>query len=657
MKWNIWRLVITISVIQVFRTTSNDFLNHEQVVVTYLTTIIDTYFETRKPIVIVNLVPNITNVTTRTLHTDNHVYQDISLLQEIFKQIHNKLSWQIIVYNEIKDVTNEDIVLHCGYIFYFGFHEEESELVDTLYDQIENLKRSKSWNARGKFIIYLSTPNTQTQKTLAQNMCEMLWEEANIANVLIIIAKANTAPQTNRTETSMFNTYTWFPYERISENKTVTLNDCVFDTESICNMFPSKVPQNFWGLSFKVGTLGPEPYVIKKNNASEQEESAGLQVEGIAVHLLNIIARKINATLVFNEPYSVLSGENTITLFGELVSGTNDILAGVIPDVAPICAFSDPSIRVIYDTGKWLVPCPNPIHRVQRITTMFNVSVWVTIGLVFVVTSLITWYQARRNNSTERESSAYRHSPESFQNLWAVLIGISVPQLPTTNVIRVVFITFVVYSLAITTIFQAFFTTFLIEPGYEKGFDSIESVINSKLPYGQISYGDEAMQFIIYEVLDQFRDRKIYCPDLVYCVEKVLFEKKWATLINQYFPYYLTRRRGIAKESKVVCFLDEIFLSTGLSLAVRKGNPLLAVFNKYLYWGIEGGLLEEYWSRLKHEVNLKAKIEEEGDTYFVFSMTHLSPIFIVLLIGCCFSAIVFVAEILTNCITKRFIPP
>ena len=105
-----------------------------------------------------------------------------------------------------------------------------------------------------------------------------------------------------------------------------------------------------------------------------------------------------------------------------------------------------------------------------------------------------------------------------------MLIGNSVPQMPTGSAVTIVFITSVAYTMATTTIFQAFFTTFLIEPGYEKGFDSIESVINSKLPYGQISYGDEAMQFIIYEVLDQFRDRKIYCPDLVYCVEKVLFE-------------------------------------------------------------------------------------------------------------------------------------
>jgi len=63
MKWNVWRFVITISEIQLFGATSNDFLNHEQVVVTNLRTIFETYFETGKP----NYMRNITNVTTRTL--------------------------------------------------------------------------------------------------------------------------------------------------------------------------------------------------------------------------------------------------------------------------------------------------------------------------------------------------------------------------------------------------------------------------------------------------------------------------------------------------------------------------------------------------------------------------------------------------------------
>ena len=655
MEWKLWRCVITISVLQFLSVGSNDLLIGDNTVDSIINNIINTCFETGKIIVILNLATNNTNTKTRTSLNANHVSQDnVSLLQRTLQEIHNKTLWQILIYNEfyLHEETRENFILHYGYLFYIGFYEGETDVEDIFYDQIYNLKKSKSWNSRGKFMIYLSTRNTETQKTLSENLFKILWEEANIANVLIIISKVNPTEETNKTKRNTFSTYTWFPYERRAEEKMVTLNDCVFSKEITCDMFPSKVPQDFLGLSFKVGAMGPEPYVIARNNISEQEGSTELQVEGLTVHLLNIIARKINSTIIFNELYHVITTDNTISILENLLSGKIDIIAGFFPDVEPMYQFADPSIRYIYDTMRWLVPCPNPIPRVQRITNMFKLSLWVTISLIFAVTSLMIWYQARSPKSVKRESIAYRHLPESFQNLWAVLIGISVPQLPTTNVIRIVFITYVIFSLAITTIFQAFFTTFLIEPGYEKGFDSVESVIESKLPYGETTYGREIMKHVTYEIVDNFKDRKKHCPSYAYCAEKVLFERKWATLVAEYFPYYIARRRGISKESEVVCYLDEIVMTGALSFGFPKGSPLLEVFNKYLYWCIEGGFLEEYWSRVKHDVNLKAKIEDENETYFVFSLLHLSPVFVLLFIGCCFSVVVFVAEILTKYITK-----
>ena len=209
MEWKLWRCVITISVLQFLSVASNDLLIGDNTVDSIINNIINTCFETGKIIVILNLATNNTNTKTRTSLNANHVSQDnVSLLQRTLQEIHNKTLWQILIYNEfyLHEETRENFILHYGYLFYIGFYEGETDVEDIFYDQIYNLKKSKSWNSRGKFMIYLSTRNTETQKTLSENLFKILWEEANIANVLIIISKVNTTEETNKTKSNTFST-------------------------------------------------------------------------------------------------------------------------------------------------------------------------------------------------------------------------------------------------------------------------------------------------------------------------------------------------------------------------------------------------------------------------------------------------------------------
>ena len=136
--------------------------------------------------------------------------------------------------------------------------------------------------------------------------------------------------------------------------------------------------------------------------------------------------------------------------------------------------------------------------------------------------------------------------------------------------------------------------------------------------------------------------------DLWECSRSVIFDRKTFTLISSYFPKYLARVEGFQDESKIVCFLDKSFMFFSLGVALRKGSPLLSRLNEILTGCIEGGLLEIYWSRLKHKVNLKASVSDEDSEYVVFSLTHLSPIFIVLVFGYILSLFMFVIEIMIN---------
>jgi hypothetical protein len=44
--------------------------------------------------------------------------------------------------------------------------------------------------------------------------------------------------------------------------------------------------------------------------------------------------------------------------------------------------------------------------------------------------------------------------------------------------------------------------------------------------------------------------------------------------------------------------------------------------------------------------------EADGDVYFPFTVSHLKPAFVVLLVGTVLSSVVFIGELIVNCLCK-----
>jgi hypothetical protein len=71
---------------------------------------------------------------------------------------------------------------------------------------------------------------------------------------------------------------------------------------------------------------------------------------------------------------------------------------------------------------------------------------------------------------------------------------------------------------------------------------------------------------------------------------------------------------------------------------------------------LEAGLQERLWTELQHAAALRGggKLSEAaGDMFFPFSVSHLLPAFVVLLVGTVFSSVVFIGELIMNCLCKR----
>jgi hypothetical protein len=71
---------------------------------------------------------------------------------------------------------------------------------------------------------------------------------------------------------------------------------------------------------------------------------------------------------------------------------------------------------------------------------------------------------------------------------------------------------------------------------------------------------------------------------------------------------------------------------------------------------LEGGLLEKDWTELQHRATFRGGgrlREAAGDVFFAFFVSHIMLAFVVLLVGPVLSSVVFIGELIVNCLYKR----
>jgi hypothetical protein len=207
-----------------------------------------------------------------------------------------------------------------------------------------------------------------------------------------------------------------------------------------------------------------------------------------------------------------------------------------------------------------------------------------------------------------------------------------------------------------STVFQAFFTSYLVEPGYGKKFETFDDLLNSSLVYGH----NDAMELILmstsYEDHRSFHtSRRQGCNDIVECMTRIANNSQLCTISSPRISQYLASEMGIRETSTFFCTLEENVLSSGLISLLNNGSPFLNRLNVMTRRSMEGGLLERYWAQLLWITSLRSKMtvgDVEEDLYFVFSLSHLSPAFCVLGFGYVLSSAVFLVEVLVKRIAK-----
>jgi len=105
---------------------------------------------------------------------------------------------------------------------------------------------------------------------------------------------------------------------------------------------------------------------------------------------------------------------------------------------------------------------------------------------VLLLTTAVFWCAGNGPyRSVCNETHTYHSLSNCFHNAWAVFVAVSVPQQPKTSSLRVFFFLYVCFCFAISTVFQAFFVSYLVEPKYGKKMETLDEILDKDVDWSK----------------------------------------------------------------------------------------------------------------------------------------------------------------------------
>ena len=114
---------------------------------------------------------------------------------------------------------------------------------------------------------------------------------------------------------------------------------------------------------------------------------------------------------------------------------------------------------------------------------MLSVEVWLVLIISMVMETIATKRVGRYSCTSEWQG--YKTLTSSLTNIWALFQGLSMSTMPRATSRLSLYLAWVCFSLAFSTVSQAFLKTFLVDSGYKTPIQNTDELFSSgiKLVY------------------------------------------------------------------------------------------------------------------------------------------------------------------------------
>ena len=489
--------------------------------------------------------------------------------------------------------------------------------------QAEMLYARSSWDSRGLFLIVF-TVKVPNSEELAISIIRELWQIGRVYNVVVVVQQDD-----------LLNLYTWFPYsshDNCGDVKNVVLiNQWVMEGEGKFvregSFFPYKIPSTFHGCTMNLS-------VLSKGEFEDEFYSHYFLTHNITRNYINGFAGLVSRL------ETIFEGLQHLWL------RESDMLFGWLPLIVEESVNAEHVVPYFSVKLSWFVPCPKPFSRLKRISHIFSPSMWVAIVIVLFLVTVASWCLATQSD----DSRSYTTMSSALYNIWAVSVGVTVRSMPRSLRLRILFVVFIFYCSAINIVFQAFLTSFLVDPGYDNQLTSLDEILDSGMEFGYsvILYVWFAVSSIVRH--QEVAERGEICSTFNACIDRIRDTGNFAAFLPVWVVQNYT---NTINDHSTVCVLNDndnefIFLTP----YVQKGSFFLESLNKFVSLYIESGMfhrmIREYVSKSTRN------FIHVSDVYFVYTLNHLRFAFYVLFFGHGLSVLLFLCEMLHHFTLRYF---
>jgi hypothetical protein len=533
--------------------------------------------------------------------------------------------------------------------------------MEELADRLMDLRTAESWNNRGRFVLILGDIVESPQQEFLLSVKETFWDECRVSDILVLVTTlVLSSNDSSKDVIPVFASdgYTWFPYS--------SLTQCA-DALDIAH-----VHRFIWGNNVKLsesdifreknihGTFHGCPITVSSplKSYSWSENKRTLVYSNYDMDVLYMACQILNLTVDHRPPASI-DGDyfnNVVTALLDVKFGPSELAVGDIPIDERINLYLDNTFPHEFHAYRWYVPCGRRLSRIGIMSRIFSYQVWLVLLASFCITVILTWCLSKNfRGSNLQEFTKYKKISGCITSLWAVTLGVSVQQMPRTKIVRILFVLFAVHSYAINTVYQIFFTSFLVDPGTTRQITSLEELLESGIEYGYVPHWD----FTLNTSNDMAHKKIILgrhnCTDRLYCFARVDVTGDFAYFDgDEARNVYLSR-----KNNGRLCAIEDGYLVQKFAMYLKKDSYLIDHINYALSLITEHGFTKKlmsksynnYWYDFNNFNNpLMAAGNETSfnETYFSFSTSHLAFAFHIHILGCSVGLVAFLTEVILH---------
>ena len=120
-----------------------------------------------------------------------------------------------------QEILNEYFLKHDSYIIFTGIHKQESDIISSVSEQLQELQQAGLWNYRARFVVVKSVHINLSIQQLAFKILEKMWKYYSVMDVLTVMSVSNfrfndtavdsAIPEGNKSEIDI-RLFSWFAY-------------------------------------------------------------------------------------------------------------------------------------------------------------------------------------------------------------------------------------------------------------------------------------------------------------------------------------------------------------------------------------------------------------------------------------------------------------